>query len=105
MATEPDTIPETENEEPARSEAEPTPAPTPPPASRTRKAKDTQTRLGKGRPGLAGGTGARAVTTSVSASRGSNQGRNSRTSVKPTQQTILEEGVRSEDLAVCGFLT
>jgi hypothetical protein len=92
VGPEPHTASEPENEEPAPSEAESTPAPSLLPATRTRKAKDTQTRLGKGRPVIAGGTGARAVTKSVSVSRGSNRGKGSRTGVKLAQETIIEEG-------------
>ena len=44
---------------------QPTPQ-APPPITRTRKAKETQLRLGVGRPKVAGGTGARAVTKSFS---------------------------------------
>jgi len=64
----------------------PTPPLVPP---RTRKAKELQTRLGKGKPVIAGGSGARAVT----ASSGSSKGRHSRSSkaMKPREPTI-EEG-------------
>jgi hypothetical protein len=86
VVPEPETANETENEEPAPSETELTP----PPAARTRKAKDTQMRLGKGRPAIAGGNGARAVTKSASMPRGSTRGRASRISSKPAQETILE---------------
>ncbi|KAH9946808.1 hypothetical protein B0H21DRAFT_741857 [Amylocystis lapponica] len=58
-------------------------------APRIRKAKDTQYRLGVGRPALAGGSGARAVTKSVSVSRGK-RGKASR-SVKPAEEPIREE--------------
>ncbi|OBZ78658.1 hypothetical protein A0H81_00640 [Grifola frondosa] len=60
-----------------------------PPAPRTRKAKDTQYRLGVGRPAVAGGSGARAITKSISVSRGK-RGKGSR-SVKPTEDVIQEE--------------
>jgi hypothetical protein len=66
-------------------EAEPEPAPAP----RTRKAKETQTRLGVGRPVAAGGSGPRAVTKSVTVSRGK-RGRPSR-NVK-TKEPTIEEG-------------
>lgn len=72
---------------PAPSEVESSP---PPPTTRTRKAKDTQTRLGMGRPVIAGGSGARAVTKSISISKGGKRGKNSR-SVQPVQETIPEE--------------
>lgn len=64
------------------------PSPRQPP--RTRKAKDTQYRLGVGRPAVAGGSGARAVTKSVSVSRKFRRGKSS-TSVKPSEATITEE--------------
>lgn len=56
---------------------------------RTRKAKDTQFRLGVGRPALAGGKGARAVTKSRSISKGK-QVKTSK-SVKPKEAAIQEE--------------
>lgn len=57
--------------------------------TRTRKAKELQTRLGKGKPVIAGGSGPRAVT----ASSGSSKGRQTKTSrtLKPREPTI-EEG-------------
>jgi hypothetical protein len=64
----------------------------PPPVSsppRTRKARDTQYRLGVGRPTIAGGSGARAVTKSVSLSRGS-KGAKSTRNTKPSEETIIE---------------
>jgi len=65
----------------------PTPPLVPPP--RTRKAKELQTRLGKGKPVIAGGSGPRAVT----ASSRSSKGRHSKSSkaMKPREPTI-EEG-------------
>ncbi|THH02866.1 hypothetical protein EW026_g76 [Hermanssonia centrifuga] len=65
--------------------------PSPPsgPASRTRKAKVTQFRLGVGRPTAAGGSGARAVTKSLSVSRGGRI-RGSK-SMKPQETAIQEE--------------
>ncbi|KAI6132715.1 hypothetical protein EV401DRAFT_2065158 [Pisolithus croceorrhizus] len=70
-------------------EVKPTlPSPRQPP--RTRKAKDTQYRLGVGRPAVAGGSGARAITKSVSVSRKFRRGKSS-TSVKPSEATITEE--------------
>ena len=84
---------EAEREDPAPpSEAEPTPPRTPPLVTRTRKAKESQTRLGKGRPVIAGGTGARAITKSVSVSRGSKRGVKSSKSIQNVQDTIPEEG-------------
>ncbi|KAI0068415.1 hypothetical protein BV25DRAFT_1818823 [Artomyces pyxidatus] len=59
------------------------------PATRTRKAKEGQLRLGVGRPIAAGGSGARAVTKSVSTAKG-RRGKSSR-SLKPVEDTILEE--------------
>ena len=56
---------------------------------RTRKAKETQFRLGVGRPAVAGGSGARAVTKSQSVSRGTG-GKVSR-SIKPKEEAIQEE--------------
>ncbi|KAK7064117.1 hypothetical protein R3P38DRAFT_3382780 [Favolaschia claudopus] len=77
------------DEEETENHPEPEPEPIPPP-TRTRKAKDTQTRLGVGRPVVAGGNGARAVTKSVSVAKGK-RGRNSK-AVKPVvEDTILEE--------------
>lgn len=57
--------------------------------TRTRKAKELQTRLGKGKPVIAGGNGPRAVT----ASSGSSKGRQTKSSrsMKPREPTI-EEG-------------
>lgn len=71
-------------EEAHRPEPEPT-------SQRTRKAKETQKKLGVGRPVAAGGTGARAVTRSASYSKA----KKSRTSksIKPIEETIIEEGV------------
>ncbi|KAA1468177.1 hypothetical protein DENSPDRAFT_833392 [Dentipellis sp. KUC8613] len=59
------------------------------PATRTRKAKDAQLKLGVGRPMAAGGSGARAVTKSISMGR-SKRGKSSR-SAKPVDETIEEE--------------
>ncbi|KII93259.1 hypothetical protein PLICRDRAFT_694470 [Plicaturopsis crispa FD-325 SS-3] len=84
-----DTDDEEEEEEEEPEPAPPAPEPIPV-APRTRKAKETQTRLGVGRPVAAGGSGARAVTKSVSVSRGSRRGKGSR-SVKPVEETIVEE--------------
>ncbi|OCH96538.1 hypothetical protein OBBRIDRAFT_743279 [Obba rivulosa] len=58
-------------------------------APRKRKAKETQFRLGVGRPALAGGSGAREITRSVSVPR-TTRGRGSR-SRKPTEVVIQEE--------------
>ncbi|KAF8446039.1 hypothetical protein L210DRAFT_3642335 [Boletus edulis BED1] len=57
---------------------------------RTRKAKQTQYRLGVGRPVIAGGSGARAITKSVTVSRSPKRTRSSR-SIKPSEATITEE--------------
>ncbi|KAG6381267.1 hypothetical protein JVT61DRAFT_5672 [Boletus reticuloceps] len=57
---------------------------------RTRKAKQTQYRLGVGRPVIAGGSGARAVTKSVTVSRSPKRTRSSRP-IKPSEATITEE--------------
>ncbi|KAI0051751.1 hypothetical protein FA95DRAFT_1569801 [Auriscalpium vulgare] len=81
------------------------PVPSPPtapagPATRTRKAKDTQLRLGVGRPMAAGGTGARAVTKSVSAGKG-RRGKSSR-SLRPTEDTIPEEAAPQMALLIAG---
>jgi len=62
----------------------------PPPVSstpRTRKAKDTQYRLGVGRPSIAGGSGARTITKSVS--RGRKRAKSTR-NPKPSEETIAE---------------
>jgi hypothetical protein len=57
--------------------------------TRTRKAKELQTRLGKGKPVIAGGSGPRAITASSGNSKG-RQTKSSRT-LKPREPTI-EEG-------------
>ena len=62
--------------------------PPPPPVTRTRKAKETQLRLGVGRPKVAGGVGARAVTKSFSVPK--NNKRVSK-SVKISEAVIPEE--------------
>jgi len=62
--------------------------PPPLPVTRTRKAKETQLRLGVGRPKVAGGVGARAVTKSFSVSK--NNKRVSK-SVKIPEAVIPEE--------------
>ncbi|KAF9532061.1 hypothetical protein CPB83DRAFT_848281 [Crepidotus variabilis] len=72
---------ETESEKP------PSPPPVPPP--RTRKAKELQTKLGKGKPVLAGGSGPRAITASSGSSKGK-RAKSSR-SIKPREPTIEEE--------------
>ncbi|KAG0709000.1 hypothetical protein DFH29DRAFT_890071 [Suillus ampliporus] len=67
--------------------------PLPPPVDptpRARKAKDTQYRLGVGRPIIAGGSGARAVTKSISVSRSSKRAKSMK-NVKPSEETIAEE--------------
>jgi len=72
---------------------EPSPKAAPPPLlppARTRKAKELQTRLGVGKPIIAGGRGPRAVTRSAGSSRGK-QAKSSK-SLKPTEDTI-EEGL------------
>ncbi|KAI0374309.1 hypothetical protein BV20DRAFT_497716 [Pilatotrama ljubarskyi] len=61
-----------------------------PPPPRTRKAKETQYRLGVGRPTVAGGSGARAVTRSSSFSARGKHGKGTR-SAKPTEDAIQEE--------------
>lgn len=104
VAPEPDTADEADNEDPAPSDAEPTPPPTPPPTTRNRKAKDMQTRLGVGRPVIAGGTGARAVTKSISVPKGSKRGNISR-SIPPVQETIMEEGETDGTLSSIQILT
>ncbi|KAG6888970.1 hypothetical protein C0995_004609 [Termitomyces sp. Mi166 len=67
--------------------------PTPPLATRTRKRKE-QTRLGVGRPVVAGGAGPRAVTKSLSLTKGK-RGKPSRT-LKSTEATIPEEEVEQD---------
>ncbi|KAG6896887.1 hypothetical protein C0992_005451 [Termitomyces sp. T32_za158] len=62
--------------------------PSPPLATRTRKRKE-QARLGVGRPVVAGGTGPRAVTKSLSLTKGK-RGKASR-ALKPSETTITEE--------------
>ncbi|KIM48074.1 hypothetical protein M413DRAFT_439782 [Hebeloma cylindrosporum] len=68
--------------------AKPVPPPVLPPA-RTRKAKELQTRLGVGKPIMAGGQGPRAVTRSSGSTRGKRA--KSSKSLKPTEHTIAEE--------------
>ncbi|KAG6846018.1 hypothetical protein H0H87_011066 [Tephrocybe sp. NHM501043] len=68
--------------------------PTPPLATRTRKGKE-QTRLGVGRPVVAGGAGPRAVTRSLSVTKGK-RGKGSR-SLKPIETTIVEEEPEHHD--------
>ena len=74
------------------SDAQPTHLPPPNtlvgPSTSTRKAKEAQFRLGVGRPVVAGGSGARAVTKSISVSK-SKRAKSSR-SLKPTEETIPE---------------
>ncbi|KAI6005253.1 hypothetical protein F5J12DRAFT_835767 [Pisolithus orientalis] len=70
-------------------EVKPPPPPSPRQLPRTRKAKESQYRLGVGRPVVAGGSGARSITKSVSVSRKSKRGKSS-TSVKPSEATITE---------------
>ncbi|KAI0318490.1 hypothetical protein OF83DRAFT_1171063 [Amylostereum chailletii] len=83
------------DQEMADADAKPSYAPTPLPipATRTRKAKDTQLRLGVGRPTVAGGSGARAVTKPLSGGR-SKRGMGSR-SIRPSEDTIPEEELSS----------
>jgi hypothetical protein len=69
-----------------------------PPATRARKAKE-QTRLGVGRPVAAGGSGPRAVTKSLSVSKGK-RAKASKT-MKPTEDTIPEEGRYIQILGRC----
>lgn len=58
-----------------------------PPTTRTRKAKETQLKLGVGRPKVAGGVGARAVTKSFSVPKNKRVSK----SVKVTETAIAEE--------------
>lgn len=87
---------EDDEEPPLGSQPALAPQPVAGPSTRTRKAKDTQLRLGMGRPVLAGGEGARAVTKPVSASK-SKRGKVSRT-IKPAEDTIPEEGTSISQL-------
>ncbi|KAH7883713.1 hypothetical protein F5I97DRAFT_1929952 [Phlebopus sp. FC_14] len=59
-------------------------------SSRARKAKQTQYRLGVGRPVLAGGSGARTITKSVSVSRPNKRAKSGRL-IQPSEATIAEE--------------
>ena len=81
---------ESEDEEVILAEPEPLQLPFQPPgpATRTRKAKEAQYRLGVGRPAIAGGSGARAVTRSLNANKGRRV--KSRKSLRPTEETIVE---------------
>jgi hypothetical protein len=76
----------------------------PPRSTRTRKAKDTQFRLGVGRPAMAGGSGARAVTKSVSLGRGSGKRAKASKGAKATEPIIEEEDGR-DNLFPNGFLS
>lgn len=63
------------------------------PPPRTRKAKELQTRLGMGKPVIAGGMGARNITRSSTGSIGSKAKRTkSSRSMIPMEATIIEEG-------------
>lgn len=100
MAPEPDTN-QTEAPVPSEPEPEPTP-PLPVPATpRTRKAKE-QTRLGVGRPVIAGGTGARAITKSISVPK---RARVSKSIAQPVQDTIMEEGMFQQFMIYLTVLT
>lgn len=88
--SEPEDVEKPEHDNKSEREPEPEPEPAPAPALRTRKAKE-QTRLGVGRPVVAGGSGARAVTKSLSINK-SKRGKSSK-SMKLTEATIPEEGV------------
>ena len=72
--------------QPERSEPQPQPQPLPA-QNRGRKAKESQTRLGVGRPVVAGGSGARAITKPPSVSK---QKRGKSKGTKPTEATIPE---------------
>ncbi|TFL06527.1 hypothetical protein BDV98DRAFT_559560 [Pterulicium gracile] len=88
-----DPVEDTEESEETESLNENTqvpPAPAAPAQTRMRKAKDTQTRLGVGRPRLAGGAGARAVTKSVPSGK-SNRVKSSRTVKSVIDEPIAEE--------------
>ncbi|KIK95386.1 hypothetical protein PAXRUDRAFT_827078 [Paxillus rubicundulus Ve08.2h10] len=73
--------------QPPRTQPQQPPVPQPP---GTRKARQTQYRLGVGRPVIAGGSGARAVTKTASVSRTVKRAKISRT-VQPSEATITEE--------------
>ncbi|KAF4623587.1 hypothetical protein D9613_001922 [Agrocybe pediades] len=77
---------------PEEDEEEDIPPPPEPPIivpTRTRKAKELQTRLGVGKPIIAGGRGPRAVTRSSGSSRGKREKLSK--SIKPMESTIEEE--------------
>lgn len=57
-------------------------------ATRSRKAKETQYRLGVGRPALAGGSGARAITKSRSVTKSTRI--RSKRAIQPVEETIPE---------------
>lgn len=78
--------------------SEPESVEVPSPAPRTRKAKETQYRLGMGRPTLAGGKGARAITKSLSISK--KRGKGSR-SMKPVEDAIQEEDEGKPIAPIC----
>lgn len=92
-----------EGQQAARSSVPPAPTPRLPPSNipRIRKAKQTQYRLGVGRPTLAGGSGARAITRSLSVPK-TPRGKVSR-SIKPSEAPIQEEEEPTEaEAAVAG---
>ncbi|KAF9229425.1 hypothetical protein BS17DRAFT_771433 [Gyrodon lividus] len=78
-----------EADEPSSQQLPPVQSPVPQPPG-TRKARQTQYRLGVGRPIIAGGSGARAITKSVSVSRTAKRAKSSRT-IQPSEATITEE--------------
>jgi len=82
----PDITEEVSPPEPSTKAASPPALPPP----RTRKAKELQTRLGVGKPLIAGGHGPRAMTRSLASSRGKRA--KSSKSLKPMEDTI-EEGI------------
>ncbi|KAJ7597182.1 hypothetical protein C8J56DRAFT_919443 [Mycena floridula] len=83
-----------DDEDDQESEHEDENQPAEPAPPRTRKAKETQTRLGVGKPTIAGGSGARAVTKSLSVPKGK-RGRSTKLA-KPVEDTIIEEPETSE---------
>lgn len=69
--------------------AVPAPSLPPAPGRAPRKAKDSQYKLGVGRPALAGGSGARAVTRTGSISK-PKRGKAPSMSIKPSEEVIQE---------------
>ncbi|PPQ89398.1 hypothetical protein CVT25_002216 [Psilocybe cyanescens] len=101
-------VSEEEEEIDTAEQTEETQIPEPPTAPvRTRKAKELQTRLGVGKPVLAGGQGPRAVTRSSGSSRARKSRAKSSLSTKPMETTIEEASfnLQEDNLSSHGLQT